>query len=57
MRAMFRAFKSMEHAQLFVSTHGVIANLFRVGRQKVQVFNYRFRSRAFKDWRLVSLVR
>jgi putative transposase len=50
-------FKSMEHAQLFVSTHSVIANLFRVGRQKVQASNYRIlRSRAFKDWRQASLV-
>ena len=49
-------FKSMKHAQLFVSTYSVVANLFRVGRQKVKASHYRvLRSRAFDDWRQVSL--
>lgn len=53
---ILRRFKSMRHAQLFVSVYSVLANLFRVGRQKVSASNHRIlRSRAFDDWREVSL--
>ena len=52
---LLRRFKSMRHAQLCVSAYSVVANLFRVGRQKVSASNYRIlRSRAFADWREVS---
>ncbi len=51
-----RRFKSEGHAQLSVSIFSVVANLFRVGRQKVQASNYRIlRGQAFDDWRQVSL--
>lgn len=53
---ILRRFKSIGHAQLFGSVYSVVANLFRVGRQKVSAPNYRFlRSRAFDDWCEVSL--
>lgn len=53
---ILRRFKSIKHAQMSVSIYSVVANHFRVGRQKVSASNYRIlRSRAFADWRGVSL--
>ena len=41
---ILRRFKSIGHAQLFVSVYSVVANLFRVGRQKVSASNFRLLS-------------
>ena len=50
-----RKFKSMAQAQRFLSVHGPIQNLFRVGRHKVRAFNHRIlRERAFVSWREVT---
>ncbi len=50
-----RGFKSPGHAQRFLSVHGVVGNLFRVGRQKVKAENYRFlRGRSFEIWQQVT---
>ncbi len=52
-----RRFKSVGYAQRFLSIHGVIGNLFRVGRQKVRAANYRtLRDRSFGLWRQVTCV-
>ncbi len=52
-----RKFKSPGHAQRFLSVHGVVGNLFRVGRQKVRAANYRrLRDRSFGVWRQVTCV-
>jgi putative transposase len=45
-------FKSHHHAQRFLSVHGLIQNLFRVGRNHLKAVHYRLlRGRAFSDWR------
>ncbi len=50
-----RRFKSPGHAQRFLSVHGVVGNLFRVGRQKVGAKNYRLlRDRSFEVWQEVT---
>ena len=50
-----RKFKSMAQAQRFLSVHGPIQNLFRVGRHKVRAFNHRIlRERAFVSWQEVT---
>lgn len=36
-----RAFKSQGHAQRFLSCHGVVNNLFRLGRHSMKARNYR----------------
>ncbi len=47
-----RRFKSPEHAQLFLSVHGIIQNLFRLGRHLVSAANHRMlRDRSFCMWR------
>jgi putative transposase len=52
-----RRFKSHEHAQRFLSVHGLIQNLFRVGRHHLKAVHYRLlRERAFSDWRDVACV-
>jgi putative transposase len=44
-----RRFKSASQAQRFLSLHGVIQNLFRVGRHLLRSMNYRLlRSRSFE---------
>ena len=44
-------FKSAGQAQRFLSVHGVVGNLFRVGRQKVRAGHYRLlRNRSFEAW-------
>ena len=43
-----RRFKSQGQAQRFLSCHGVVNNLFRIGRHVMNAHNYRiFRKRAF----------
>ena len=52
-----RKFKSQGHAQRFLSCHGVVNNLFRLGRHLMRAKNYRtLRERAFKEWTRVSCV-
>ena len=50
-----RRFKSRQQAQGFLSVHGVIQNLFRVGRHLLRSSNYRvLRLRPFTVWRSVT---
>ena len=50
-----RRFKSSRQAQRFLSAHGIITNLFRVGRQHLSSSNHRLlRSRSFSIWRAVA---
>jgi len=52
-----RRFKSIVQAQRFLSVHGPIQNLFRVGRHHLKAAHHRlFRGRAFSDWREVTCV-
>jgi putative transposase len=52
-----RRFKSHEQVQRFLSCHGTINNLFRIGRHKMQADNDRIlRERAFSEWTRVSCV-
>jgi len=46
-----RGSKSRGQAQLFLAVHGMIGNLFRVGRHILRAANHRLlRSRAFVPW-------
>ena len=46
-----RRFKSAAQAQRFLSVHGVILNLFRVGRHLLRPANHRIlRERSFLVW-------
>ncbi len=46
-----RRFKSAAHAQRFLSVHGPIHNLFRVGRHLLRAVHYRLlRTRSFRIW-------
>ena len=50
-----RRFKSAAQAQRFLSVHGVILNLFRVGRHLLRPANYRIlRERSFLVWSEVT---
>ncbi len=50
-----RRFKSMAQAQRFLSVHGIIHNLFRVGRHLLRAANHRMlRARAFLVWNAVT---
>ena len=50
-----RRFKSARQAQRFLSVHGVVQNLFRVGRHLLRSTNQRLlRSRSFEVWRKVT---
>ena len=52
-----RKFKSHGQAQRFLSYHGVVNNLFRVGRHLLKAKHYRaFRERSFSEWARVSCV-
>jgi putative transposase len=52
-----RRFTSQGQAQRFVSCHGTINNLFRLGRHKMQADNDRMlRERAFSEWIRISCV-
>ena len=47
-----RRFKSMSQAQRFLSLHGPIQNLFRIGRHHLKAVHHRLlRDRAFANWR------
>ena len=46
-----RGFKSAGQAQRFLTVHGVIRNLFNLGRHHLSSANYRLlRERSFKEW-------
>ena len=50
-----RRFKSPGQTQRFLSVHGVVNNIFRVGRHLLRAENYRLlRTRAFAQWQQVS---
>jgi len=50
-----RRFKSACHAQRFLSAHGPINDLFRVGRHLLKARHYRmFRDKAFDIWSEVT---
>ena len=52
-----RRFASAAHAQRFLSVHGVVLNLFRLGRHLLRAVHDRLlRSRAFGTWREVTCV-
>jgi putative transposase len=48
---LMRRFKSAGQAQRFLRVHGVVQNLFRLGRHHLRSANYRqLRSRSFQVW-------
>ena len=50
-----RRFKSAGQAQRFLTVHGEIGNLFRLGRHVIRAIHYReFRSEAFSKWQQVT---
>ena len=50
-----RGFKSRGHAQRFLHVHGVIQNLFRVGRHHLTAVHHRMlRARAVTIWTAVT---
>ena len=50
-----RGFKSHKQAQIFLSIHGQINNLFNLGRHLMKAEYYRtFRDRALNDWTEIS---
>ena len=50
-----RRFKSAAHVQRFVSVHGLVQNLFRVGRHLLRAVHHRsLRRRAFQVWNAVT---
>ena len=50
-----RRFKSAAHLQRFASVHGVVQNLFRVGRHLLRaVHDLVLRTRAFVEWDAVT---
>jgi putative transposase len=50
-----RRFKSMGQAQRFLTVHGVVGNLFRLGRHLIRATHYReFRLKAFSEWQQVT---
>ena len=50
-----RRFKSAVHAQRFLSVHGLVLNLFRVGRHLLRSAHHRvLRTRAFAEWDAVT---
>ena len=52
-----RGFKSAAHFQRFASVHGLVQNLFRVGRHLLRSAHHRLlRTRAFAEWDAVTCV-
>ena len=52
-----RRFKSQHQAQRFLTCHGVVNNLFRLGRHLMRAKNYRvLRDRAFVEWASASCI-
>ncbi len=51
-----RKFKSPAQTQRFLSVHGVVLNLFRVGRHKLKSAHHRMlRARSFATWEAVTV--
>ena len=51
-----RRFKSPAQTQRFLSVHGVVLNLFRVGRHKLKSAHHRMlRARSFATWEAVTV--
>jgi len=51
-----RGFKSVGQAQRFLSVHGVVQNLFSLGRHHLRSVHYRLlRDRSFKDWNAATV--
>ena len=52
---LMRRFKSPDQAQRFLHVHGVIQNLFRVGRHRLRSVHHRMlRARSFNVWAAVT---
>ena len=51
-----RRFKSAAHVQCFASVHGVVQNLFRVGRHLLRSAHRLLQRRAFLLWDAVTCV-
>ena len=52
-----RRFKSIQQSQRFLSAHGPVQNLCRVGRHHLRAANHRLlRDRAFAEWQEVTCV-
>jgi len=50
-----RRFKSPRQAQLFLSVHGVVLNLFRLARHRLKAVHHRLlRARSFATWEAVT---
>ena len=50
-KLLMRGFKSAAQAQRFLSVHGLIRNLFNLGRHRLSSANYRLLGeRSFKEW-------
>ena len=50
-----RRFKSAAHLQRFAAVHGVVQNLFRLGRHLLRAVHHRLlRTRAFAEWDVVT---
>ena len=50
-----RHFKSATHLQRFAAVHGLVQNLFRVGRHLLRSAHHRLlRARAFVEWDAVT---
>jgi putative transposase len=53
---LMRRFKSVGQTQRFLSVHGVVQNLFRLGRHLLRSTDYRLlRARSFKEWNLATV--
>jgi putative transposase len=52
---LMRRFKSVGQAQRFLAVHGVVQNLFRLGRHLLRSADYRLlRARSFKEWSVAT---
>ena len=50
-----RRFKSMGQAQRFLTVHGAVGNLFRLGRHLIRATHYcEFRAKALSEWQQVT---
>ena len=49
-----RKFKTPGQAQRFLTVHGLVQNLFRVGRHLLQAHHRELRDRAFIVWQEVT---
>jgi putative transposase len=51
-----RRFKSPRQAQLFLSVHGVVLNLFRLARHRLKAADHRFlRTRSLATWEAITM--